>query len=236
MDNAILWLMKLLAAHLLTDFVLQPKAWVTARNTHHLAARAFWAHIGLTGLMAALLTGFDTWWLIPVIIITHGLIDWWKSYRPDILLYFMIDQGLHLLVILLIWLIKFPVGEAMQQAVFYLVGDVRSWTIAVAVIALTSPTGIVIGMLTRKFRERITNHEEQSLASAGTWIGILERLIIFFMVLIGQFEAIGLLIAAKSIMRIKDGEQKMSEYVLIGTLLSVSAALLTGYLVKWGEG
>jgi predicted permease len=234
MDSALLWLMKLLAAHLLTDFVLQPKSWVIARNTAHLAAKGFWWHIVLTSMVAALLTGFDTWWLPLVIFLTHGLIDWWKSYRPDTIVYFTLDQLLHLLVIVGVWMLKFPVAVSVQAWLLQHMGDLRSWTIVVAVIMLSSPTGIVIGLMTRRFRDRIQHHEEHSLASAGTWIGILERLIIFFMVLISQFEAIGLLIAAKSIMRIKDGDQKMSEYVLIGTLLSVSVALLTGYLLKWG--
>ena len=61
---------------------------------------------------------------------------------------------------------------------------------------------------------------------------ILERLLIFLLVLIGQWEAIGLLVAAKSIIRLKDGDQKMSEYVLIGTLISISVAVLTGFIVS----
>ena len=61
---------------------------------------------------------------------------------------------------------------------------------------------------------------------------MLERLIIFFLVLISQYEAIGLLIAAKSIIRLKEGDQKMSEYVLVGTLLSVSVAMVTGFIVS----
>jgi len=87
-------------------------------------------------------------------------------------------------------------------------------------------------MLTKPFRDKIANHGELSLENAGTWIGMLERLIIFFLVLISQYEAIGLLIAAKSIIRLKEGDQKMSEYVLVGTLLSVSVAMVTGFIVS----
>jgi hypothetical protein len=86
-------------------------------------------------------------------------------------------------------------------------------------------------MLTRSFRLDIKDQTEESLANAGTWIGVLDRLVIFLLVLIGQYEAIGLLIAAKSIIRLREGDRKMSEYVLIGTLLSVSMAILTGFLV-----
>jgi hypothetical protein len=99
------------------------------------------------------------------------------------------------------------------------------------VIWLIRPAGIVIGMLTRSFRLDIKDQNEESLANAGTWIGVLERLVIFLLVLIGQYEAIGLLIAAKSIIRLREGDRKMSEYVLIGTLLSVSMAILTGFIV-----
>ncbi|MDP3462706.1 MAG: DUF3307 domain-containing protein [Bacteroidales bacterium] len=232
MDNAIVWLMRLLAAHLLTDFVLQPRKWVDARREKHLKAVAFWWHIGLTTLFAAFLTGFDTWWVPVVIFVSHGLIDLWKSYRPERMLYFTIDQLLHLLVIFLIWMIKFPTAFSPMKLLETYMVHPQFWTVTIAVVFLTSPVGIVIGMLTRSFREKIGNHGEQSLANAGTWIGVLERLIIFFLVLISQYEAIGLLIAAKSIIRLKEGEQKMSEYVLIGTLLSVSAAILTGYIVS----
>lgn len=101
-----------------------------------------------------------------------------------------------------------------------------------AIIILSTPIGIIIGMITKQFRDKIEDHAENSLENAGTWIGVLERLIIFFLVIVCQYEAIGLLIAAKSIIRLKEGQQKMSEYVLVGTLLSVSTAILIGYLVS----
>jgi hypothetical protein len=58
--------------------------------------------------------------------------------------------------------------------------------------------------------------------------------LIFFFVLIDQYEAIGLLVAAKSIIRLKEGQQKMGEYVLIGTLLSILVAIAAGFAVsRW---
>jgi hypothetical protein len=232
MDNANIWLIRLLAAHLLTDFVLQPGKWVKARQEKHLKAKEFWWHIGLTTLVSAWFTCFDTWWVPVVILLTHGLIDWWKSYRHDGILYFTIDQLLHVSVIWTIWWFKFPEAFSLTQWLNTCIANPQFWGIAIAVIFLTSPVGIIIGMLTRSFREKIEDHGKQSLANAGTWIGILERLIIFFLVLVGQYEAIGLLIAAKSIIRLKEGEQKMSEYVLIGTLMSVSVAMVTGFIVS----
>lgn len=232
MDHVTMWLIRLLAAHLLTDFVLQPKKWVDARRKKHLAAKEFWWHIGLTTLVAASFTGFDTWWVPVVIFSTHALLDWWKSYRKDNIFFFVLDQLLHLLVIVVIWQFKFPEASSPIQWFQTCTLNPKFWMITVALIFLTNPVGIVIGMITRPFREKIENHRGQSLENAGTWIGILERLIVFFLVLIGQYEAIGLLIAAKSIMRLKEGDQKMSEYVLVGTLLSVSVAIVTGFVVS----
>ncbi len=232
MDNTIVWLIRLLAAHLLTDFILQPNSWVKARKAKHLAAKEFWFHIVTTTLVAAWFTCFDTWWVPCSIFITHGLIDWWKSYRKENLLYFSLDQTLHILVIFIIWIIKFPYVFSIEKCLQVCIVESQFWIISIAIIFLSGPMGIVIGMVTKKFRDQIQNHNDQSLGNAGIWIGILERLIIFFLVLINQYEAIGLLVAAKSIIRLKEGDQKMSEYVLIGTLLSISAALLIGFIVS----
>jgi len=232
MDNSIIWLIRLLAAHLLTDFVLQPKKWVDARRQKHLEAKEFWWHIGLTTLVAAWFTCFDTWWVPVIIFFSHGLIDWWKSYRKDSIIYFTIDQLLHLLVIGVLWLLKFPEAFTPIKLFQTCMIEPKLWVVGIALIFLTNPVGIIVGMLTKQFRDKIENHSEQSLENAGTWIGMLERLIIFFLVLITQYEAIGLLIAAKSIIRLKEGEQKMSEYVLVGTLLSVSVAMLIGFIVS----
>ncbi|MFN8153547.1 MAG: DUF3307 domain-containing protein [Bacteroidia bacterium] len=232
MNDAIIWLIRLLAAHLLTDFILQPTAWVKARKEQHLAAKEFWWHIGLTSLVAAWFTCFDTWWVPVVIFVSHGLIDWWKSYRSDSVKYFVIDQLLHLLVIGVVWLIKFPEAFSPMHLLQTCMVKQNIWMTGIAIIFLTKPIGIFIGMITKPFRDKIENHQDNSLENAGAWIGVLERLIIFFLVLISQYEAIGLLIAAKSIIRLKEGEQKMSEYVLVGTLISVAIAMLTGFIVS----
>ncbi|MEO5563761.1 MAG: hypothetical protein ABIR18_10010 [Chitinophagaceae bacterium] len=73
----------------------------------------------------------------------------------------------------------------------------------------------------------------ESLINAGKWIGIIERVILFILVMIDQYEALGLLIAAKTIIRFNesDRQEKKTEYLLIGTLTSVSLAIITGILV-----
>src|SRR5690606_6388851 len=75
------------------------------------------------------------------------------------------------------------------------------------------------------------------LENAGNYIGILERLFVFSFIITGHFEAFGFLLAAKSIFRFGDlkaaKDRKLTEYVLIGTLLSFGIALLIGLLVQF---
>ena len=81
------------------------------------------------------------------------------------------------------------------------------------------------------------NKKDDSLQNAGNYIGILERLFVFCFILTGHFEAIGFLLAAKSIFRFGDlkeaKDRKLTEYVLIGTLLSFGIAMATGFLVEF---
>ncbi len=64
---------------------------------------------------------------------------------------------------------------------------------------------------------------------------MIERVLILTFIILNQFEAIGFLIAAKSVFRfgeIKDSnQQKTAEYILIGTLLSFSLAILVGIVL-----
>lgn len=61
----------------------------------------------------------------------------------------------------------------------------------------------------------------------------MERWLTIIFVVLGQYEAIGFLLAAKSILRFSEtnkGDEK-SEYVLTGTLLSLTIAVGLGLLV-----
>lgn len=233
MEEASNWLIRLLAAHLVGDFLLQPAAWVRDRNARHLRAPGFWYHIGIQAFLACAFTGFDTWWLWGAVFFLHGAIDWWKSHREEAFLYFAIDQSLHFWTLLVLWVARFPAEASLSagKALSFL-GDKESWVVGTALLLVTRPAGFAIGMLTKGFRDRLGDAKSESLERAGTWIGVLERVLIFFFVLIGQYEAIGLLVAAKSIIRLKEGQQKMGEYVLIGTLLSILVAIVAGFAVS----
>ena len=72
-----------------------------------------------------------------------------------------------------------------------------------------------------------------SPARVGATIGILERILIVTFVLAGADAAIGLVIAAKTIARFRQlDDRDFAEYYLLGTLASVSVAILTALVAR----
>jgi hypothetical protein len=74
----------------------------------------------------------------------------------------------------------------------------------------------------------------ESLEDAGKYIGILERILVFSFVILDHWEAVGFLITAKSVFRFGDLKEskhrKLTEYILIGTLISFGIAIVVGIL------
>ena len=72
------------------------------------------------------------------------------------------------------------------------------------------------------------------LPSGGKWIGYLERLLIVVFVITGNISGVGFLMTAKSVFRFGDvskGDLRLTEYMLLGTLLSFSIALAAGFML-----
>ncbi len=73
----------------------------------------------------------------------------------------------------------------------------------------------------------------------GRVIGLIERIMIYSFVLSGQFVAVGFVLAAKGFTRSRDvqpDDRDFTEYIIIGTLMSVGLAMLLGTLVAWALG
>lgn len=236
MISGSIWLTKLVLAHLTSDFLLQPKSWVDNRTEKHFASKGLYLHGLVTGALAFLAMGFQHWPLAAFIMVTHTLIDGIKSYLPQKTSYFLLDQCMHLVVITGCWWWLYGDRQLIEQVHDYLGQTPAFWKTLTAFVFLTSPTGILIGQLTRQWRDKIASSvsETESLANAGKWIGFAERCIILIFVIQGQFSAIGLLVAAKGIIRFneKDRQEIKTEYLVVGTLLSISIAVATGIFLK----
>lgn len=231
MTAAFIWLTKLILSHLITDFMLQPKSWVNERTAKHFASPKLYMHGLLTAAVAFIITGFQYWLIAIVILVTHILIDGWKSYQKQTATYFIADQLLHLLIIIGCWYFTFFTWNDATLAWQQVNQNLSIWKTITAFVFLNAPAGILIGQLTKQWRDKLP--EAENLANAGKWIGIVERIIIFIFVLYSEYSAIGLLVAAKGIIRFneKDRQEIKTEYLVIGTLLSIALAIVTGLVV-----
>jgi hypothetical protein len=71
------------------------------------------------------------------------------------------------------------------------------------------------------------------LPGAGALIGVLERVLTLTFVLIGEYTAIALIFAAKSIARFEELKNRnFAEYYLIGSLTSIMFSLLVGLITR----
>lgn len=99
-----------------------------------------------------------------------------------------------------------------------------------AYMLMLKPSSILLSLFLNKWTP--TPQNTQSLPNAGQWIGYIGRILILTFILIGSFEGIGFLLAAKSVFRFgelnKAKEIRTTEYVMIGTFSSFAIAILTG--------
>ena len=223
-------------AHLLGDFVLQTKQLVAHKRRLKQKSWMLYTHCLLHGSLVYIFSPDKTLWVIPVTVIaSHFCIDLWKLNAKNNLLSFIIDQLLHLTVLIALWLIYYQQSGWLQTFIQQALSNAKFWIITAGYIIIIYPLSFVLGYATQKWRQEIELNISRSIVSlseAGKWIGIFERILVFTFVITNHFEGIGFLIAAKSILRFSDikGDhiRKEAEYVLIGTLMSFSSSILTG--------
>lgn len=224
---------KLLLAHLLGDFLLQPTPWVLDKESKKHKSIYLYIHTFLHGILAWILVGeIEFGWFAFVLALSHGFIDFLKLYFQKIETkrnWFVIDQILHFIVILIIT--TFYKNLKLDFEVY----NNSFWILITGFVFVTKPTSVIIKNIISVWTPENKSEEDNSLQNAGNYIGILERLFVFCFILTSHFEAIGFLLAAKSIFRFGDlkeaKDRKLTEYVLIGTLLSFGIALAIGLLV-----
>lgn len=227
-------LIKLFLAHLLGDFVFQPTRWIAAKEQHKLKAWQLYIHVLIHGVLLTALV-WDRNFVLPgiLIVVSHFAIDVLKLklQKPSSKrIWFLIDQCLHAVVIVLIWY-----WTADPVLNFEVLNDPNVLMFVTAIVFLTTPTSVIVKNTISKWTP--TSHlypSADSLENAGRYIGILERLFVFVFVVSNNWEGIGFLIAAKSIFRFGDlkesSDLKLTEYILIGTLLSFGIAFGIGLL------
>lgn len=229
----------LLLAHILGDFVFQPDSWVAKKRKYKQRSFVLYAHIGIHALALLMLLQFNfKYWIgILFLLLTHFIIDLLKlnlegRFHNGWL--FILDQIAHLLVILGVIYSYHPFEISFGEVL-----GTGSLLFLLSIFSVTSVSAIVMRLLMSRW-PLPEDKTEDSLPQAGKYIGMLERLLVFGFIVLQQWSAIGWLIAAKSILRFSDlsraKDRKLTEYVLIGTLLSFSLAILIGLLYLYLKG
>jgi len=209
----------LLLAHALADFTLQTN-WINANKArpHVMALHGLivWitAHLALGHVYAPALAALT---------LAHILIDAAKTYSKfNNLPAFLMDQSAHLATLLAVavWM-----PDLWQTGLWAAHPALLPLMALVAGLILCLTAGqYAVGLLMRRHSIRMRS---AGLRDGGRQIGLLERGLIFLLVLANQPIGIGFLIAAKSILRYgtANRDQRSAEYVIIGTLASFGWAI-----------
>lgn len=238
----------LLLVHLVADFYLQPMAWIQSKVKYKEKSIGLLKHI-LThlGLNAAVLVGFLGitplfFGVLFTIVLTHYAIDIWKTYQGFYLKSFLMDQCGHIIILALVsaYIAQPDIAQWHQVASEFT--QPKHLIVLAVFLFAWKPLSLIIQLILRPYTNAMqesanNDNNNPGLPYAGEWIGILERILVIIFVMLGQFAGIGFLLAAKSVFRFGDmrreQDRKLTEYIMLGTLFSVTLAMLLGLLANY---
>ncbi|MGK0448962.1 MAG: hypothetical protein ACJA2M_002764 [Polaribacter sp.] len=227
--------LKLLLAHILGDFVFQPEKWVKDKEENKVKSIKLYFHIGIHTilLLGVLKFNLQEYWLgFLLIIISHYIVDVLKLYlqkKKTKRTWFFMDQITHISILLLASSFYVNFSFSMENII-----TENNLLLLIFILLIVNVSSVIIKIIITQWNPESKKENDDSLAKAGRYIGILERLFVFIFVITNHWEAIGFLLAAKSVFRFGDltssKDRKLTEYILIGTLLSFGFAILLGIL------
>ncbi len=237
-------LVALLIAHFLADFTFQPERRAKAKRK---SGRWLLLHCGIYAVLMLVVCFVcikPMQAIIPAIILfwTHFLIDKFKCFienkwlkKRGMFWAFLVDQALHIMVIVLCW--KLFGMEDAANSLWHRAGEWAYFrtilVYALIFVIIWDPACIFVRKLFDDLSGSVNREAFADEPKAGRIIGKLERLIIAVLVLSGQLSGIGFVLTAKSIARFKQFEdQGFAERYLVGTLTSATIAIITAQILK----
>jgi len=224
-------------AHILADFPLQSDTMV--RNKGYLTVPMAW-HIAIVTCLTALFTWNPMLGLAVGIV--HYVIDVLKvclqssKRRFEPIYLFIGDQLLHL--ISLWFLVQFiTLNELPEFKLMHFTDStlLQGQKLTIAALFSMYPSSYIVKLSIQHLLPIQSSDKDDittmKIQQAGKLIGQLERLLILCFVFVHEYAAIGMIMAGKSIIRIGDKNSKeQSEYLIIGTILSVLLGVGAGLL------
>ncbi len=241
-------LVLLFVGHAIADFVVQTES-IAARKErqmsamliHGLATLGTHVVVAVPFLTPQLLVGLIALGVVHTVtdIVRRAIVrDIPERAFPGL----MVDQAVHAAAILALWWFVAERSGSVQFADWVPCGAggaIATYGRIAAVaggLALNWKGGTaVVRRLLARYPEVVPAEAGESghQYAMGRTIGCLERTLVFSLVLFGQWGALGFVIAAKSIARFRELDDKsFADYYLIGTLASMLVAVGTGILVR----
>jgi len=239
----------LLLAHLLADFPLQSSAMVRAKK----ARRTPYIKHALTHYICALgclllftagpMRSLRVQGLLALYVLAHIATDAGKQLLvknkifPDRAWLFLADQAVHVVIVAAIaWGITRATWAEVRALVLWPAPKkLDVLVLAVVYAGVLFGGGYLIRYCTRPLSQPLAMSQEETreeLQNAGLYIGWLERFLVITALLMQSPALVGLILTGKSVARFPElKDARFAEYFLIGTLLSLSIALLGGLLL-----
>jgi len=221
-------ILKITLAHLLGDFVFQTNKMVADIDTKQLKSKYLYLHAILHLLLLLTVTSFEKQYIFPVIllVVSHLVIDIITKIiikdKISAINNLVLDQILHgiAIAVFINYFYRYKID-------FDFIFSAENYLLLISLVSITYVSAIIMKKIMPMLDYPFPN---DGIKEAGKYIGMLERLFIFIFIITSFWEGVGFLLAAKSIFRFGDlkenKEIKLTEYILIGTLLSFGLAIL----------
>jgi hypothetical protein len=219
-------------AHLFTDYFLQSDKQAKEKNEQGFQSKFLRKHFLIAFIFSwGLSFQLNFAFFALAIALSHIIIDGLKKHINNHQILgkyaFYIDQLLHISIFIFASIVFDKFFTCCKLFDYEI--EWHYVLVTAGYLFCLKPTNIIIKQIFNTVS--ITDQTTDDLENAGRLIGVLERLLVLTFVLLDQYEAVGFLIAAKSILRFKEGDRKTTEYVLIGTMLSFAIAIGIGILI-----
>jgi hypothetical protein len=235
----VLTFVKLIAAHFIGDFVLQPQKMVAHKTTSAglfghsavhfvlyllaLLPRSPWEAVGFALLLSAI----------------HAAIDFGKAKRfGDNPIGLLIDQTAHIVSIAVVASVLPTAPVHVWPRVVSALGSPIVYVYAGGYAAIVPGANRLVQLISKHLLKHVdpeTAKHKPGIPEAGKYIGWLERTLITTFLVAGHGEIIAFLIGAKAVVRFpemkSDDKGHFADYFLVGTMTSVGIALVGGLIL-----
>lgn len=225
----------LVIAHLLGDFYFQTDVMAEKKQSSFgMLLLHCLVYTVVIYIMICALMGEVTAYLRMALIIggSHIFIDCMKieiekKYINGKAIFFVVDQIIHIIVLYCAYL-NLEIKNFLNLGIY----EVNVVAIIISILICGKPAAIIISLVLDMLNNSVQQSQTisgqgQNYLKVGSWIGILEREIILILGILRQYEAIGFVLAAKSLARHRQlNDPDFAEKYLVGTLLSSLIALI----------